>query len=403
MARGFTWERGPFEICPLCRQQTFGFLSAGRNAMTFRCTNCGYPHNEVLPEVSKATIYLDQFVFSNIFKLKGGGQAPLGQHTFYEQLVPLLRRIVLLQQALLPHSDIHLAETIVFGEPQALREAYEDIGGDASLKNSREIELNQVFAYAKVFRDGTDLDLCLEPDEILECRRNDWLPDMRIGIEMDYSQFAEGIRYNRDQGFAALKEVVATWATEKPSFRELLRREMNFGAHRRSALARVVQRFARASAEGDGMDLMNAALEPVWREFQMLKNFLRQDGSEQDAVVRVGEFWDWSGINEMPYNRISAYLFAAFGRRVAMGQRKFTPGLMNDFQSIAAYAPYVDAMFVDRECASLLNEGDLIRGLQYRARIFSYANADSFLDYLRELEAQATPEVRTYANRIYGV
>lgn len=220
---------------------------------------------------------------------------------------------------------------------------------------------------------------------------------------MDYSQFAEGVRQDRERGFAALKEVVAAWATEKPKFRELLRREMNFGAHRRSALAHVVERVARATAEGDGMGLMNAALEPVWREFQMLKKFLRQDGSEQDAIVRVGKFWDWPNLRQMPYNRISAYLFAAFGRRVAMGQRKFTPGLMNDFQSIAAYAPYVDAMFLDRECASLLNEGDLIRELQYRSQIFSYENANSFLDYLRELEARATPEVRAYANRIYGM
>ena len=150
--------------------------------MTLRCADCRHSYKEVLPEVNKATIYLDQFVFSNIFKIKSGGRAPLGQSEFYEKLIPLLRRVVLLQQAILPHSDIHSAETIVFCEPQALREAYEDIGGDASLRDSREIELNQVFAYAKVFRDGTKLDLCLEPDEILDCSRNEWLPDMRIGI-----------------------------------------------------------------------------------------------------------------------------------------------------------------------------------------------------------------------------
>ena len=76
---------------------------------------------------------------------------------------------------------------------------------------------------------------------------------------------------------------------------------------------------------------------------------------------------------------------------------------MTDIEAIAAYAPYVDAMFIDRECAILLGEGELCRDLHYRARIYSYANKDAFLAYLRELEAQATAKVRGYAERIYGI
>lgn len=86
---------------------------------------------------------------------------------------------------------------------------------------------------------------------------------------------------------------------------------------------------------------------------------------------RIGEFWDWSRMKEMPCHQIMGCLFAAFGRRVTMGERKFTPGLMNDFRSIATYAPYVDAMFIDRQCANFLNEGDLLKNLRHRARVFS--------------------------------
>jgi hypothetical protein len=403
MARSFTWERGPFEQCPRCREQTFGFLGAGRDVMTLRCTKCRYSHGEVLPEVDKATIYLDQFMFSAIFKIKAGGRAPLGHQDFYDELIPLLRRVVLLQQAILPHSDLHSNETIVFHDPRGLRDAYEDIGGDASLRDSRDIEIDQVFAFVRAFRDGGEPMLTLSPDEILQGSRNDWLPDMRISVNADYSQFAAGIRRERDKGFAALSEVVVAWADEKPPFHELLRRESQFGKHRRTALAAVMQRVATAGAGGDGMDLLYAALEPVWREFLMLRDFLREGASDEEAMRRVGAFWDWTRLHEMPFNRIFAYLFAAFGRRVTMGQRKFTRGLMTDFQAIAAYAPYVDAMFIDRECALLLGEGELRRDLHYRARIYSYANKDAFLAYLRELEARATAEVRAYAERIYGI
>ncbi|WP_228726808.1 hypothetical protein [Novosphingobium aureum] len=403
MAKSFTWERGPFEQCPRCGEQTFGFLSAGCDVMMLRCTKCRYSHGEVLPKVDKATIYLDQFMFSSIFKIKAGGRAPLGQQDFYDELIPLLRRVVLLQQAILPHSDLHSNETIVFHDPRGLRDAYEDIGGDASLRDSREIELNQVFAFARAFRDGGEPQLTFIPDEILQGARNDWLPDMRISVNADYSQFADGIRRERDRGFAALSDVVAAWAEEKPSFHELLRRESQFGQHRRAALVGIMQRMANAGAGGDGMDLIYAVLEPVWREFLMLRDFLREGASDEEAMRRVGTFWDWERVREMPFNRIFAHLFAAFGRRVTMGQRKFTRGLMTDFRAIAAYAPYVDAMFVDRECALLLKEGELRRELHYRAHIYSYANKDEFLVYLRKLEAQATKEVRGYAERIYGV
>lgn len=403
MVEAFTWERGPFEKCPRCLEQTFGLLGAGRNLITLRCTNCRYSRSEVLPEVEKACIYLDQFMFSTIFKIKAGGQAPPGHRDFYDELDPLLRRVVLLQQAILPHSDLHSKETIVFHDPRGLRDAYENIGGDASLHNSDEIEMNQVLAFARAFRDGGEPLLTYTPDAILHGSRNDWLPDMRVSVNTDYSQFADGIRRTRDEGFAALSELVAAWTEEKPPFRELLRRESQFGQHRRIALRSVIQRMANADADGDGMDMLNAALAPVWREFRMLHDFLRRDASEDVATWRVGTFWDWPRLHEMPFNRIFAYLFAAFGRRVTMGQRKFTRGLMTDFRAIAAYAPYVDAMFVDRECALLLGEGELRRELHYRARIYSYANKEDFLAYLRELEARATAEVRGYARRIYGI
>jgi len=403
MKRDFTWERGPFERCPLCGEQTFGLLTAGGNVITLRCTTCRYSHGDALPPVDKATIYLDQFVFSAIFKIKTGGQAPNGHQSFYDELIPQLRHVVHLQQAILPHSDLHSNETLVYRDPRGLRDAYEHIGGNVSLRGSRDIEMDQVFAFARAFRDGNEPALNLAPDEILQGSRNDWLPDMLMSVNVDYSQFADGIRRERDKGFAALSEVVAAWADEKPSFRELLRRESQFGKHRRSALATVMQRMASASAVGDGMDLLYAALEPVWREFLLLRDFLREGASDKDAMRRVGDFWDWPRLNEMPYNRIFAYLFAAFGKRVTMGQRKFTRGLMTDFQAIAAYAPYVDAMFIDRECALLLGEGELKHDLKYRARIFSYANKQDFLNYLHDLEDQATAEVRAYAERIYGI
>ncbi|MHC2462861.1 ImmA/IrrE family metallo-endopeptidase [Bradyrhizobium embrapense] len=115
----------------------------------------------------------------------------------------------------------------------------------------------------------------------------------------------------------------------------------------------------------------------------------RHLSSPEDVSVQAGIF---------------AYLIAALGWRVSSGQSPtLTAGVLNDFTAIATYAPYVDAMFVDRQCASLLKQGRLRSDLSYKARIFSMSNKQEFLDYLRELADTASPEVRGRAHELYGV
>jgi len=59
-------------------------------------------------------------------------------------------------------------------------------------------------------------------------------------------------------------------------------------------------------------------------------------------------------------------------------------------------------MFIDKECASLLQQGRLRSELQYRARIFSLSNRQAFLDYLDALSAGATTEVIGWSDELYG-
>ena len=91
-------------------------------------------------------------------------------------------------------------------------------------------------------------------------------------------------------------------------------------------------------------------------------------------------------------------------RRAVQGQKTIVnKGLMNDVRAISCYAPYVDAMFIDKECAQLLRERPLIDDLEYKVRIFSLVQPDAFLSYLDEIENATPPAVREFAARIYGV
>ena len=143
---------------------------------------------------------------------------------------------------------------------------------------------------------------------------------------------------------------------------------------------------------------------PSRQQNEMLRELFEKSGVPAEQQRKAADdFWQWDGNRELPHHRLIAYLFAAFARRAARGQKKITRGLMSDVVSIATYAPYVDVMFLDQECADLLAEQPLAKDLRYKARIFSFKNGAEFLKYLEEIKANAPAEVRKFASRIYGI
>lgn len=404
MAKRFTWERGPFEQCPGCQKSTFGILSAGGDHITLRCTECRYSHSEMLPELNKRVIYLDQSIFSLLFQVEAGGRLPPGQEDFGPQLYSSLQRVVLLQQVILPHSDIHHDETTVFHSANDLRAAYKRLGGDSRLMDTQDVELRQMAEYAKAFIDKREPNPLFSIDEVLKDPRNRWLKDMHIHVNANYQMFADGIRHHRDRSHDDLLRLVGLWQAQRPRFEDLLNRELSTIHLRPQALLKAIESFERIVETGDPMAIYEAAHHPHMMEHQMLSAIFQQAGVPEAEVGKaVLRFWQWERNLEQPNHRISSYVFAAIGRRVVGGQRSVNRGMMNDVKAIAAYAPYVDAMFVDRECASILGERRLQDDLQYKARIFSFANRDAFLTYLDELERKTPEDVRAAAKRIYDV
>jgi hypothetical protein len=303
----------------------------------------------------------------------------------------------------LPHSDIHRQETIVFEHAQALRAAYEKIGGGTRFRDTHSVHLKQVAEYAKAYLDRREPTLDLGVDQVLSSPLNQWLPDMRIRVDLDYARFADGLRLARDHGHAEMLILINQWARDKPTFATVLDRELNdFGPARVRRLARALNLFDHPADRPP-----NLRDEPhlnLFEEFDVLRRMFRDRGiPDREAAGTVVEYWGWQRNREVPHHRIAAYLNAALARRVAAGQRKVTRGFVNDVRAISTYAPYVDAMFVDRECAELLREGRLRDELEFKAHIFSFADPQAFLDYLKEIEAQATDEVRRLAAVVYGL
>lgn len=137
----------------------------------------------------------------------------------------------------------------------------------------------------------------------------------------------------------------------------------------------------------------------------MLDRLFKKAGiPEGSHDIARNSFWRWDRNREMPFGRILAYMFAALAGQVKAGRKKgVSAGFMNDVEAVAAYAPFIDAMFIDKECALLLTQARPARELEYKTRIFSLTNRDDFQDCPHELEAQADGEKGRSAKIIYGL
>lgn len=358
-----------------------------------------------LPELDKKAVYLDQFMFSMIYNVKNEGNLPKGHEAFAKQVYAQLRRCVLLQQIFLPHSDIHHDETTVFHSPMDLRGLYEFFGGDVSLMDSNDVELLQNIKFAKAYFDASEPAVSFEIEEITDSRINEWQPDMHIGVRADFSQFADHIRTVRDEVHDAMKHLADTWLEKKATFAEVLESEfLEIGPTKMQAFANWLNEASNPNPR-DPLAFFESSGKPIYREYRKLCRLLEDRGvDEAQQPIEIMKFWGWERQREIPYQRISSYLFAAVARRVVMGEKKIVDrGLMNDVRTISTYAPYVDALFIDKRCAALLKEEPLKTELEYKARIFSLNDPDEFLEYLRETENQTPDEVREYAAMIYGI
>lgn len=401
------FERAPFKQCQKCGEpEGLGVLGVAENIIRHRCRSCQYTTEYPLPDLEKRVIYLDQMAFSELFKLEAGTRNPAAaHHEFWVSVHRLVGRTLLLQQAIFPSSDVHQDETIVARDAAGLRAAYERLGGDARFKDTQDIESRQVWDCFEAYLEAREPTFDLSVDKVMQTKRNEWLPDMRVVVNTDYTFLADLIRDDVNRTAVEMDGLLESWRKFRPSFDDVLQYELSqFAEVRREGLARYFSEYQRALASNDPLIFMNVLGNRFLREFSNLhKEFMNIGFNDDEAIVQVCQFWNWEGNISQPAHNLSAYLFAALSRKVVAGQRRVTRGFCNDVRAISTYAPYLDAMFLDNECAALLREAPLPEALGLRAKIFSLNTRDDFLAYLEETEAGAGAEIRECAQVIYGI
>jgi hypothetical protein len=326
---------------------------------------------------------------------------------FWESCERLTNLAYLRQQVIFPASNLHSDETIVWHSAQDLRLAHEMLSGETAFERTDQIALQQELAFAEAFcRSSPAPQLSFDVDDILvEGKRNDWLPKLHINVKADFSMFADAIRSSRQTAAANLQALATRWSQQGPTFDEILEHELtSFGSASIQAFMEATEKWKKAMALDDPIALINAQ-STIFDRTRALLHLFESNGVPPDkATDALLSFWNWDGNRYLPTHHIMAYLFAALGWKFSSGQRRpIAGGVLNDFSAISTYGPYVDAMFVDRECAELLKHPRLRSDLALKAKIFSLRSGDEFLEYLTSLANGASDAVIAYSRELYGI
>ena len=396
-------EMPPFWNCPSCNTaKSFGVLNVYGAYYTRRCASCRYEIDIPLPEVDKKVIYLDQFVISNMLSHAADPRKESHHKEFWVALHDQIKRLLLLQAVIFPNSDIHLDESLVARNFGDLRDMYRSINGDVSFIDTDDIEQRRIIEFAKswVSQQGVPEDNWTV-DDILRGNRNQWTPVMSVNVNSDYSRFAEGTRDSRDAKSEEFSALFETWMASKPSFEDVLKMEL-------SSIGRVYWRqlidFCTKIAKGEDLSLEDL-LSVSNRRTRILSDIFEASGIDKEKTINsIHEFYEWDGLEHIPAHRFGAYIFAAIARRASNGQKNApNKGVFNDISMVSNYLPFVDAIFIDKECASLISEPPLPIDIGYNTdKIFSLRNKEQFLEYLTAIEEAVSEEIRIDSKNVYG-
>jgi hypothetical protein len=325
------FELPPFRKCPNCKKESFGTLSVGGTVATKRCKDCRYSHGEVLPDVDKRAVYLDQFAVSELYKTKTKTRrqgAPSEQ--FWQECHSLANCAYLRQQVVFPASNLHSDETIVFHSAAELRMAHEMFSGDTSFEHTGTIARLQEWEFAKAYLNGSGPPtLNFNVDDVLSGDRNVWLPVYHIGVNSDFSMFAPGLRRDKATAEDSLKQLADGWVKNRSTFDQILKHELSsYGSAMRFAVQQEVARTSAAFVSDDPSSVLDMSFGLQDRYKQLAAMFTQKGVPGKD----VSTFLDWKGKEEQPAHKIFAYLMAALGWRVSSGQSpSLSAGILNDF------------------------------------------------------------------------
>lgn len=362
--------------CPRCHaSKTFRPKGVVGQYWINRCSQCRYSKDWPLPKITKKIVYLDQFVISNFVKVK---------HPFWIELHKKLSSLVALQVIVCPYSEVHKDESLLSKELRdRLKEMYRSFGGDDRLRRIHDIRQDQLLRSIRTWLGVPESDKDKTRAAWRDAFDSDphtWTGDLQIYAEFPvHEPWVDDLRERKDGTHEDLKSVCEFWKSHPATFDQDVAEEVR-GFARQSI--EVYRSFAHGSFNPRNPPSVHPGVTLIHWLAVEVKNARPE---ELDPVSVVQQFFDSAGARQTPFLEISSSLWAKIAQYVRQpkGSRLPDDGDSFDINAISMFAPYCDAMFIEKEFEEMWRQLKLNE--KYSVRLFSMRTKDEFASYLDDI------------------
>ncbi len=371
--------------CPGCGAKgSFGNVSVHEYVLR-GCTHCQYQSMVWLPEIRKKVIYLDQFFFSGALR---------GNDPRFKVAAERVRQMCHLQLLVAPYSSVHEDETHQWrSHEDQLMEFIKATSRGAEFEKDYKVERTQVLKAWEAFLKSQPPEYVLEDGDAIRGALNEWDDYFRIDVG-GYMRDVELKRRLKGRAVDELVKVLDLWQTSTQNFDEAVALEIHdAGRQYLDTYLTMLRRYA----EGDFSAAINSPM--IAKVMEHMMHWLPKEQSVPERVRRCREFFQSQQFAEVPNEWLSSHMFATMREMVKRGTfskrdeaRKRLSGVFEDIKHISLYAPYCDAIVIDKFMADLVGKPTVNLEKRYCVKVFSLNNWDSLLGWLDNLEVGMSEE-----------
>jgi hypothetical protein len=378
--------------CPGCgAKNSFGNVSVHDHVLR-GCKHCRYQSMVWLPEIRKRVIYLDQFFFSGAMR---------GNDPRFKEAAERVKRMCHLQLLVAPFSSVHEDEAHQWRGhdgmtgPQ-LMDFIKATSRGAEFEKAYNVEHSQVYKAWEAFLKGKPPKYPVENKHAISGGTLDkWDNYFRIDVG-GYTRDIELNRRLKSESVDELVRVLDKWQASDETFDEAVALEI------RDASKQYVGTYLtmlNQYAQGDFAAAMNPPM--VATVVEQMMHWLPNDQPLPERIGRCIEFFQSPHFSEVPHEWLSSHMFATMKAMVKRGTfanreeaRKRLSGVFEDIRHISIYAPYCDAIVIDKFMADLVCRPTVGIEQRYGLRVFSLSNWDTLLTWLDRLETEMSEDHR---------
>jgi hypothetical protein len=375
--------------CPGCgTKNSFGNVSVGTYILR-GCKHCAYQKIIPLPPLKKKVIYLDQFFFSGAMR---------GEDSRFLEAAELIKRMSHLQLLVAPYSSVHEDETHQWRgykgmTKEQLMAFIRSTARGAKFEHAYSVESTQITRAWEVFLNNQPLATVIDRRDAISGLVTTWDDYFYVSVNVYFGNTETKRKLKREAGDQLIK-TLDHWQNSKQTFDEAVALE------NRDAGYIFVNEYLKARSQ-----IANGELAAVFNRpmssmvVDQLMHWLTKDQAFEARIQRCIDFFRSAYFSETPSNWLSAHIYATLREMVKHGAfsnrddaRSRLGGIFDDVAHISTYAPYCDAIVIDKFMADLVNRPTVSLRERYGTKVFSLSNWDELIKWLTNLELDMSEE-----------